>query len=454
MGRVGEVLLTPERLSRAAAHRGAPLPGAGQGAGLRLSVVPHEPQDDWTRAVPRSPRRGRGAPRPGDEGWDDWDDPSRTRAIPERGRGRDDDSWAEAYREDDDYVPRGRSARQGGGAPPPPRPPRPPRSTRPPRRRRPRYGFRRLMALLALLVVAYVVTMAVVVAQVWGSVGRTDSTPDVSDRPAASAGSSFLLVGTDSREQLTAEQQAEFGTGYTGGHRADTVMLLHVPTTGEPTLVSLPRDSFVTIRDNGENKLNAAHSIGGAPLLVDTVEQATGMRIDGYLEIGFGGFVGVVEEVGGVHMCLDAPVQDDKAHVDLPAGCQDLTGPEALGYVRMRYSDPMGDLGRVERQRQFLAALVDEMMSPATVLNPLRLHSVGTATGEALTLGEDTSMLETARMALAMRALANGKGHSVTVPTSENNYPTAVGSAVLWDDAKATALFDALREGDPITVEP
>lgn len=310
------------------------------------------------------------------------------------------------------------------------------------------------MALLALLVVAYVLTMAVVVAQVWGSVGRTDSTPAVSDRPAASAGSSFLLVGTDSREQLTAEQQAEFGTGYTGGHRADTVMLLHVPTTGEPTLVSLPRDSFVTISDNGENKLNAAHSIGGAPLLVDTVEQATGMRIDGYLEIGFGGFVGVVEEVGGVHMCLDAPVQDDKAHVDLPAGCQDLTGPEALGYVRMRYSDPMGDLGRVERQRQFLAALVDEMMSPATVLNPLRLHSVGTATGEALTLGEDTSMLETARMALAMRALANGKGHSVTVPTSENNYPTAVGSAVLWDDAKATALFDALREGDPITVEP
>lgn len=420
-----------------------------------MSVVPHHPEDDWTRPVPRSPRRG-GAPHPGGEGWDDRDDPSRTRAIPERGRGRGDDDWAEAYRDTDDayrdYVPRGRSsARRGAGTPPPPRPPR---SPRPPRRRRPRYGFRRFVALLALLVVAYVVTMAVVVTQVWGSVGRTDASPAVPDRPAASSGASYLLVGTDSREQLSAEQQAEFGTGYTGGHRADTVMLLHVPTTGEPTLVSLPRDSFVTIRDHGENKLNAAHAIGGAPLLVDTVEQATGIRVDGYLEIGFGGFVGVVEEVGGVHMCLEAPVRDEKAHVDLDAGCQDLTGPQALGYVRMRYSDPLGDLGRVKRQRAFLAALVDKMLSPATVLNPVRLHSVGTATGEALTLGEDTSMYETARMALAMRALANGKGHSLTVPTSENNYPTAVGSAVLWDEAKATALFDALRTGDPVTVKP
>ncbi|AXH97972.1 LCP family protein [Ornithinimicrobium avium] len=408
--------------------------------------MPHHPQDDWSRPVPRSSARGRGDGRrddrraaPGDDDWDDgWDD-GRTRALPQSR----DDGWADRYRDaspDDRYA----EAYDGRGSPPP----------RPPRRRRPRYGFRRFMATLMLLVVAYVVSMAVVVAMVWGSVGRVEATPRVADRPGASSGASYLLVGTDSREQLTQEQQSAFGTGFAEGHRADTVMLLHVPTIGDPTLVSLPRDSFVTIRDHGQNKLNAAHSIGGPPLLVDTVEQATGIRIDGYLEIGFGGFVQVVDKVGGVHMCLAAPAKDKKAHVDLQAGCQDLTGPEALGYVRMRYNDSRGDLGRVERQRQFLAALVEEMTGPATLLNPVRLHSVGTATGRALSLGENTSMLEAGRIALAMRAISNGNGQSVTVPVADVNYMTGVGSTVLWNEQGAAALFDALRRGDPISVQP
>lgn len=295
--------------------------------------------------------------------------------------------------------------------------------------------------------------MVVVLALLWGGLVRVDATPD-GDRPAGSPGASYLLVGTDSREQLTEEQRGEFGTGSAEGSRADTVMLLHVPTTGDPTLVSLPRDSFVTIPGHGLNKLNAAHSMGSAELLVDTVEQATGLRLDGYLEIGFGGFVGVVEEVGGVRMCLDAPIQDEKAHIDLPAGCQELTGPEALGYVRMRYSDPRGDIGRVERQREFLAALVARMASPATVLNPVRLYDVGSATGDAVAVGEDTNVLEAARMALAMRSIASGSGVSVTVPVADANYQTTVGSAVLWDEQRAAELFDALRRGESVSIEP
>ena len=323
-----------------------------------------------------------------------------------------------------------------------------------PRRRRPRYGFRRLLALLALLLVAYLGTMIVVLSLVWGSVNRVDTTPEASDRPGAAAGSTFLLVGTDSREQLSEEQRSDFGTGFTEGHRADTVMLLHVPTLGDPTLVSLPRDSYVNIRDVGWAKLNAAHSRGGPELLTDTVEQATGMRIDGYLEIGFGGFVSVVDAVGGVEMCLDAPIQDDKAHIDLPAGCQVLSGPDALGYVRMRYSDPRGDIGRVERQREFLGALVQEIATPATVLNPWRLHQVGTATGSAVALGEDTSLVETARLALAMRSVSGGSGTSVTVPVADPNFTSPVGSAVLWDEEGAAALFTALRHGQAVTGNP
>lgn len=314
--------------------------------------------------------------------------------------------------------------------------------------------MRRALAVLALLVLVYVVTMAVVVAQIWGSIGRVDAEPENAARPSGGAGQNFVLVGTDGRENLTPEQRNELGTGFTDGTRADTVMLLHVPTLGDPALVSLPRDSFVEIPGYGWNKLNAAHSLGGAQLLVDTVEQATDLRVDGYLEIGFDGFVQVVEEVDGVRMCLPEAIQDEKAHLDLPAGCQDLSGTDALGYVRMRYSDPRGDIGRVERQRQFLSALVSKMASPATVLNPLRLHSVGTATGGALTMGEDTSMLEAGRIALGMRAVASGKGNSLTVPVADANYPTHAGSAVLWNEAGAAELFGALRDGTPLTVEP
>lgn len=456
----------------------------------------HRPEDDWTRPVPRTPRghgregraggqdeteliprapRGGGSPR-GARGSED-----RTQLIPrdDRHDGRRDERYADRYdrydrgqrnagrydrneRYDDGYGADDRyeaderyeaeeryDARDDRRRPPPTRP-----APRGPRRRRPRYRMRRFVAVLALLLVAYLVAMVVVVTMVWGSVNRVDATPDAGDRPAPSAGATYLLVGTDSREELTEDQRSEFATGYTEGHRADTVMLLHVPGFGDPTLVSLPRDSYVEIRGYGWHKLNSAHSLGGPELLVDTVEQSTGLRVDGYLEIGFGGFVNVVEEVGGVEMCLDAPIQDDRAHLDLPAGCQELTGAEALGYVRMRYSDPRGDLGRVERQREFLAALVQRLASPATVLNPVRLHQVGTATGSSLSFGEDTSILEAGRMALAMRAVSTGSGTSTTVPVANTNHPTNVGSTVLWDEQGASALFTALRNGDQVTVDP
>ncbi|WP_238348541.1 LCP family protein [Ornithinimicrobium pratense] len=314
--------------------------------------------------------------------------------------------------------------------------------------------MRRVIALLALLLVAYLVTMVVVVTMIWGNINRVDAAPDASDRPAASAGANYLLVGTDSREELSDDQRSQFATGNFEGHRADTVMLLHVPGFGDPTLVSLPRDSYVEVRGHGWQKLNSAHSFGGPELLVDTVEQSTGLRIDGYLEIGFGGFVNVVEHVGGVEMCLDAPIQDTRAHIDLPAGCQELSGAEALGYVRMRYSDPRGDLGRVERQREFLAALVQRMASPATLLNPVRLHQVGTATGDSMSFGEDTSMFEAGRMVLAMRAVSAGSGTSTTVPVADADHRTNVGSTVLWDEQGASALFTALRNGDQVTVDP
>lgn len=409
---------------------------------------------------------GYGGPNQGyDQSYDDYDDA--TREVPIGATAADygyaEDEYAHEQWVEREYaeqpVPaqaRQRQAppRQGQGGPGGPggRPP----GGQPPRRRptRRRFLLRRIMVILVLLVLVYVGAMVWAGLGVWNSIGRVDATPTNSSRPAASAGSNFLLVGTDSRENLSRDQRNDLVTGHAEGARADTIMLLHLPDNGDPSLISIPRDSYVEIPEHGSNKINAAYSIGGPSLLVDTVEQSTGLRVEGYLEIGFGGFVDVVATVGGVEMCLDEPVKDEKTRLDLPAGCQVLEGAEALNYVRMRYGDPRGDLGRVERQREFLAALTHEMATPGTVLVPWRLHEVGTATGSAMAIGEDTSMWETFRMAMAMRDISNGNGQSLTVPIANANYQTQAGSSVLWDEEKADAMFQALRDGKPLSIEP
>lgn len=412
-----------------------------------MTGVPHDPEDDWTRPMPRTPR-GRAGDRPAPSDDDDtqvYDRGQDDRGyVVSRGRRSYDDWDYDEHDDDQDYDDERTAPVRPGGRPP----------GRPPGRRRPRYGLRRFLVVLLVLLLAYAGAMIWAINGVWASIDRVESTPTADGRPEGGAGTNFVLVGTDSREGLTRDERNDLVTGHAEGARADTIMLLHLPDSGQPTLLSIPRDSYVEIPGRGWNKINAAYSAGGPQLLVSTVEQSTGLRVDGYLEVGFGGFVEVVETVGGVEMCLDEPVQDDLTRLDLPAGCQELVGADALNYVRMRYSDPRGDLGRVERQREFLAALTAEMATPGTALVPWRLHDVGTSTGSALAIGEDTSMLDTGRMALAIRSISAGDGQSVTVPVADANYSTGVGSTVLWDEVGAAELFEALRTDAPLSIEP
>lgn len=287
----------------------------------------------------------------------------------------------------------------------------------------------------------------------WSEVAKVDATP-VGDRPSGGEGRNVLLVGSDSRTGLSKEDQRRLGTGSdTGGARTDSILVLHTGG-GKSTLMSIPRDSYVEIPGNGMNKINAAFSIGGPTLLSQTIEHNTGLKIDGYMEIGFGGFAQVVDAVGGVNICVKNDMDDEKAHINLKKGCQDLDGKNALGYVRARYSDPEGDLGRAKRQRQFLGALMGKIVTPANMLQPWKVHSLGKGSAGALTVGEDDSLFGTARAFWAFRSIAKGDGNSVTVPISNNNLPTDVGTAVQWDDAKSKQLFEDLREDRSITVEP
>ncbi len=224
----------------------------------------------------------------------------------------------------------------------------------------------------------------------WTRIDRVDAAPS-GDRPADQPGTTILLVGSDSREGLTRAERKKLGTGSTAGQRTDTIMILYVPPGGKPALISVPRDSYLPIPGNGTNKVNAAYAVGGPDLLVATVEQNTGLRMDGYTEIGFGGFVNVIDAVGGIRMCLPSAIKDADSHLDLAKGCQTLDGTTALGYVRMRKADPLGDLGRVKRQREMLAAVAQKAISPLTVVNPVRYWRLSTSGADAVTLGQDTS---------------------------------------------------------------
>lgn len=297
------------------------------------------------------------------------------------------------------------------------------------------------------LLVALLLVLALLVAlflYFYARIEKTDAVGDYDGRPEAGSGTNWLIVGSDSREGLSREQRRELKLGNAEGRRTDTIILLHRAESGPPTLVSLPRDSYVPIPGYGRNKLNAAFAFGGPELLVQTVEQVTGLRIDHYAEVGFGGFVGMTDAVGGVELCPERRIRDAKSGLRVSKGCQEMDGSTALAYVRARYFDPKGDLGRVERQQEFLGAVFDRAASPATLLNPFRLVSLGNASTEALTIDDGDGPVSLMQFALTMRAVAGGDGKRVTVPVADPNYPTSAGSAVRWDRERALRLFRSL----------
>ena len=293
-------------------------------------------------------------------------------------------------------------------------------------------------------------TAAVLGGAVWveAALRRVAVLTDYDTRPPGGAGTNWLLVGSDSRAGLTEQQQAELATGgEVGDGRTDTILLVHIPGpfSGQPTtMVSIPRDSYVDIPGWGMDKINVAFAEGGPALLAQTVEQSTGLRLDHYAEIGLGGFGAVVDALGGVTICLPAPINDPLAGIDLPAGCQVLNGPNALGYVRTR-STPRADLDRMQHQREFMSAMLQRAGSPAVWLNPWRWFALPNAALAALSVDNEAHVWNLAWLAWALR----GPLTTVTVPIGEFTGNES-GAVVIWDSATASSLFDALRRDAPI----
>jgi LCP family protein required for cell wall assembly len=311
------------------------------------------------------------------------------------------------------------------------KPPRPPKSAKSKKRRR--IGPGRIVLLVLALWLAFMIAVPLFA---WNTVSKVDAEPDGA-RPADQPGTTYLLVGSDSREGLTKQQRRNLSTGGAEGRRTDTIMLLHTGD-GPNLLVSIPRDSLVEVPGHDTTKINAAYAFGGAPLLVETIEKATGIRVDNYVEIGFGGFVSMVDAVGGITICPTDDMVDPKAGLDIKKGCQDADGRKALAYARSRHTSQLGDIERAEHQREVVAAVGSEAFSPMTFLNPFRYYDLAFSGAESINVGDNVSPIALANFAVAMRNVSGEDGLTCGVPISD--------LAVHWDQARAEKMFKLIRE--------
>ena len=282
---------------------------------------------------------------------------------------------------------------------------------RPPRRRSARRGLR-----IALIVVlAWLLFLVAVPLWAWSTFTSVDADPG-GKRPGSQPGATYLLVGSDSRKGLTKKEQRELATGKDSGGRGrtDTILMLHTGS-GPSLLLSIPRDSLVPIEGYGTTKINAAYAFGGPKLLVQTIEQNTGVEIDDYVEIGFGGLVKVVDALGGVEIYPKTRIKDKDSGLDVKKGCQNADGPPALAYSRgaalLRHRQ---DIQRVQSQREVLGGIAKKAKSPWTVINPVRYLQGHQRRCELRSqIGEGLGPLALVKFALALSSSMGGEGVSV-----------------------------------------
>jgi LCP family protein required for cell wall assembly len=294
--------------------------------------------------------------------------------------------------------------------------------------------------------------------------GQTD--PDGAD-------TDILLVGDDTRAGATpAELKALHAGRDQTTVNADTMMVLHIPADGAPpSIVSFPRDSWVTIPGHGKNKINAAYPIGynaareagarerpaesaGLNLTIRTIERLTGLHIDHYMQVDLLGFYRISEAIGGVRVCLK---EAQNAHtesggtrsysgIDLPKGWSVIKGEQALAFVRQRHGLPHGDLDRIKRQQYFLRAAFQKITSAGMLLNPFKMHALLNAVGRSLLTDPSLNLIS---LAQEFASLTSGRIRFATLPNDGPKliYPDGVETSIVAVNKAAIPAFLAQLEG-------
>jgi LCP family protein required for cell wall assembly len=289
--------------------------------------------------------------------------------------------------------------------------------------------------LAALLSLAILVTAGVAWAryrQFTAQITRVDAIPSKSAQPKKDIDGkdqNILIVGNDDRSTATAAELKQLNTTADGGSlNTDTMMVLHVPANGKKaSALSFPRDSWVNIPGHGMGKLNSAYVDGvndnngsksaGAKLLVETIQDLTGLTIDHYVQVDLLGFYRISNAIGGVRVCLLAAQQDSDSGIDLPAGWSTIKGTQALSFVRQRHGLPRGDLDRIVRQQYFLSAAFRKITSAGVLLNPIKLNNLLNAVSKSLQVDPGLDLL---KLAQQMQDLTAGNLVFSQIPTSSS----------------------------------
>ncbi len=330
-------------------------------------------------------------------------------------------------------------------------------------------------------VVAALAAAAVLGTSGWGwylgevadaTVNRTDAIPaDGNVDQFDGAAMNLLLVGSDSRANLTKELADQLTTGHTPGQNTDTMILVHVPADGsEASFVSFPRDSLVEIPGYGDAKLNAAYAYGyegaaegtteaqkkaaGAQLLIQTISALSGVKIDHYAEVDLLGFFKLSNVVGGVEVNLCAPAQETDSGIDLPAGKQTISGADALAFVRQRKGLPRGDYDRIVRQQTFIGGMIRKMLDEDVLLDLGKQRELVSAAADALTVDQSLNLMN---LASQMQSVSAGDIDFQTIPMIGDERDPEHGSiARLPDEATMHQFFrdltaDPEPKADPTT---
>ena len=330
---------------------------------------------------------------------------------------------------------------------------------------------------LARVVVGVTATLSLVIAatsayayvtynQAAGEIGRIQpvSSGGVEQRdfgPCADNVCNYLILGSDSRKGLSAEEQVQFGTDQAigGSNRSDVIMVVHTdPKLQKAIVLSFPRDLWVNIPGRGQDKINAAFEggleHGGAQLVAKTVEDLSGLKINHVLYVDLAGFQGIVQTLGGVTMCIPSTladpatgrIQDPLTGLDVAPGCQHLDAYQALAYVRTRHlrCDTIPDFSRIGRQQQFLRAVLNRILTPSEIA---KAPSLIRPIAHNLVADRSLDLADIIYLVKQLEGISTGAVEFRAVPGT----PGWAGDlSVVYMDPVADRIFARIRSGEPL----
>lgn len=305
--------------------------------------------------------------------------------------------------------------------------------------------------------------------RITAAIPRVDAFAGLENRPKKeSSAVNYLIVGSDTREGLSREEIKRLkvgGTDVAAGKRSDTMLLIHISKKRDKAaIISIPRDSYALIPEHNNSqgklipaaysKINSAYNWGGAPLLIETLESMSDLRIDHYVELNFVGFVRMVDALGGVEICTKKDIDDPKSHLTLPAGTHVLDGIDSLKFVRTRVFDGLGDLGRMKRQQEFAGAMLRKATSAGVLLNPVKMVDFINSALDSVVTDEGLSQGDLLTLGKQLRNLSASNVRTLTIPLQYYNYnKNGVSAAVLWDPVLAPELFERIKNDEALIEE-